>query len=182
MSCLAVTFWSSSSYTISMGFKFTDCVVQDNSWRMCCSSLLLIYLWQSLLVCFRSLSCMSTNPWPQAAFQMGLHDASLCCDSWSDSIYSSSGANTRLYNWQKFPTHSNKVSSMLYNWCYTEGCSSFTNSLLLIDPPIWPKDFALWLICPKDFILLLYCPVLVHLRLLPLFCFLNSGFLTAILP
>ena len=75
---------------------------------------------------------------------------------------------------------------MPYGWCDTGGCSSFINSSLHIDPPIWTKDFELWFVSLKDFIPLLCCPVfvcvLVHWSLLTLFCFLNTGFLTAILP
>ena len=44
-----------------MGFKSADCAGQDIHWRIYYSSLLLMYLWQSLIVCFESLSCMSTN-------------------------------------------------------------------------------------------------------------------------
>ena len=70
--CLALTSWSSSSHASLMGFKSTDCASQDISWRTWCSSLLLMYLWQSLLVCFRSLSCMSTNLWPTSRIPDGI--------------------------------------------------------------------------------------------------------------
>ena len=43
----------------------------------------------------------------------------------------------------KCPPHHNTASSMLYGRCDTEGCCSFTNSLLHIDTPIWAKDFEL---------------------------------------
>ena len=59
--------------------------------------------------------------------------------------------------------HYNRASSMPYVWCDTGGCSSFTNSSLHIDPPIWAKDFKLWFISPKNFIPLLYCPIFVYL-------------------
>ena len=59
--------------------------------------------------------------------------------------------------------HHNRASCMLYVWCDTGGCSSFTNSLLHIDLPISPKGFELSFINPKDFIPLLYSPVLVCL-------------------
>ena len=62
--CGLFSFQSSSCHTSLMGFKFTDCTYQVISWRMCCSSLLLMSLWKGLLVCFASLSCMTTNPWP----------------------------------------------------------------------------------------------------------------------
>ena len=55
-----MTFRSSSSHTSSMGFKSADCTGQDISWRTCCSSFLLMYHGQSLLVCFRSLSGVRT--------------------------------------------------------------------------------------------------------------------------
>ena len=80
----------------------------------------------------------------------------------------------------KSSLHHNRASSMFYGWCDIGGCCSFTNSSLPRDPPIWLKDFNLWFISLEDFIPPLYCPVFVCL--LTLFYFLNSGFLTAILP
>ena len=49
--------------------------------------------------------------------------------------------------------HHKWASSMLYDWCDTGGCSSLTNYLPYIDPPIWPKDFEFRLISPKEFLL-----------------------------
>ena len=43
LGCLAVTFWSCSAHTCSMGLKSTDCASQDISWRTYYSSLLLMY-------------------------------------------------------------------------------------------------------------------------------------------
>ena len=63
----------------------------------------------------------------------------------------------------KSPLLHNRASSMLYGWCNTAGSSSFTNSSPHIYPPIWVKDFELWLVSSKDFIPLLYCPVFVRL-------------------
>ena len=40
-----------------MEFKSTEFAGQNITWSMCCFSLLLVYLWQSSLVCFGSLSC-----------------------------------------------------------------------------------------------------------------------------
>ena len=62
----------------------------------------------------------------------------------------------------KSPKHHNRASSMLYGSCDTESCSSFTNSLPLIDPSIWAKDFKLWHISLKDFILFLICLVFAN--------------------
>ena len=39
----------------------------------------------------------------------------------------------------KSPLHHNRASSMLYSWCDTGGCSSFTNSSQHIDPLLNPK-------------------------------------------
>ena len=67
----------------------------------------------------------------------------------------------------KSPPHHNRAS-MLYGWYHTEGCS-FSPTL-----------------CHKK--TLFHCPAvqslhaLAHCSLLTLFCFLNSGFMTAILP
>ena len=45
-----------------------------------------MYLWQSLLVCFGSLSCIRTNPWPTSRLPDRSRDAAICCDSRCDSI------------------------------------------------------------------------------------------------
>ena len=167
------TFWSTLSHTSSMGFKSADCTSQDISWRTCCSFLLFMYFWQSLLVCFGSLCCMNTNPWPTSHIPGGI-----TFDSWSDSICPIPGANLWLWNWQK------RASFMLCSWCDTGGCSYFTNALQHIDPSIWLKDFKLWFIVQRT---LLHCSIiqslcaLAYWSLLTLFCFLNNGFLTAIL-
>ena len=55
---------------------------------------------------------------------------------------------------ESLPNH-NKASSMLYCWCNTGVCSSFTNSSPHIESPVSPKDFEFWFVCQKDFIPLL---------------------------
>ena len=70
--CFALTFRSSSWHTSSMGFKSTDRTSKSIKRRTCCSSLLLMYLWQSLLLWFGSLSCMSTNPWATSRVSDGI--------------------------------------------------------------------------------------------------------------
>ena len=80
--CLAQIYQLNSSHTCSIGFKSPDCIGQDISWRTCCSSLLLMYHWQNLQICFGSLSCISTNPWNTSHIPV-------CCDNQSDSIYPS---------------------------------------------------------------------------------------------
>ena len=105
---------------------------------------------------------------PQAVFQIGLCDAAVCCNSQSDSIFSLSGASSWIWNWQKPSTPTNKIFSMHYGWCDTGSCSSFTNSLPHINPPIWPKGFKHWFVSPKDFIPQLYCLVFMCLGSLEL--------------
>ena len=76
-----------------------------------------------------------------------------------------------------------KIFFMLYSWCDTGGCSSFTNSSPHIAPPIQPKDFELWFFSLKNFISQLYYPVFVCFGSLVLFdivlfsqqCFLDSN-------
>ena len=115
-----------------------------------------MYLWQShYLVWLQFLD-------PYAAFQMGSRDAAACCDSCSDSICSPLGANSLFCNWQS-PQHHSRTLNMFYGRFETGGCSSFNNSSLHTDPPIWPKYFELWFTSPKDFIPLLNCPVFVCL-------------------
>ena len=146
-----------------MGFKSAVCVSQDIIWKMYCSSLLLMYLWQSLLICFRSLSCMSTNLWPTS-----------CASDrfvWCRSMLIASLIQLALHLVQipdfaigrsPSPYH-NWASSMLYGWCDVGGCSSFTNILLYNDSPIWSKDFELWFVSPMYFIPLLLYWVFVYL-------------------
>ena len=113
---------------------------------------------------------------------MGVHDAAVCCDNKSDSICPSPYINPWFCNWQK-PPHHISASSMLYTWCDTEGCSSFTNSLPHTDSSIKILNFD-----SSVQRTLFHCPIvqslctLAHWSLLTFFCFLNSGFLTAILP
>ena len=78
----------------------------------------------------------------------------------------------------KIPLNHNRASSMIYT-CYDTGVAAISSTLYCI------KDFELWFISQKDFIPLLYCLIfdqLGHCSHLTLFCFLSSGFLTAILP
>ena len=70
--CWALTFRSNSSHNSSIWFKSDNCAAQDINWKSCYSSLLLRYLWHNLLVCFGSLSCMRTNPWPTTPFPDGM--------------------------------------------------------------------------------------------------------------
>ena len=145
--------------------------------------MLFLFAFDVHLAEFTSMLWVIILPEYKSLTHMGLCYTALYFDSWSDSISPSPGANPWLCNWQK-TTPPSRASSMVYCWCDVRGCSSFTNSSLLIDTPIWPKDFKLWFVCPKESILLFYCSVfvcLVHWSLLRLFCFLNSGFLTAIL-
>ena len=66
------------------------------------SSLLLKYLWQSLLVCFAWIQILD----PQAAFQIELCVTVVCCDSQSNPICLSPGANPQLCKRLKVPpTH-----------------------------------------------------------------------------
>ena len=84
----------------------------------------------------------------------------------------------------KSPPHHNKASSMLYSWCDTWGHSFFTNSSphigLLSEQKISNFDWSVQRT-------LFHCSIvqslsaLAHWSLLTSFCFLNSGFLTAIL-
>ena len=140
-----------------------------------------MYIWQSLLVCLGSLSCMSTNHWPTSQVRLGSYDPAVCCNSRSDPISPSPGTNPRLYNRQKSPTHT-RASSLLYGWCDTGSYSSFTDSSRHIDPPLWTKDFEFWFIGSKDCSIFQSFCALTHCSLLSLLCFFNSGFLTAILP
>ena len=82
-------------------------------------------------------------------------------------------------------THHSRSSFMFYGWWDTDGCSSFTNSSLHVNPRIWPKDFELWFVRPKDFIPMVYFPVFVLLVSLEDFDIVllpQNCFLTAILP
>ena len=135
---------------------FTHSTDQDISWRTYCSSLLLIYFWPSLPVCFGSLSCISTNSWPIRCIPDG---NTWCCSmQWKVLWFNLS------FTWCKSLTL--QLAKALHT--ITEpppprGCSFFINSSPQIEPPIWPQNFELWFISPKDFIPLLYCSVFVCL-------------------
>ena len=115
---------------------------------------------------------------------MRSHDVVVYCDSLSDSIFSSTGTNPRLSNGKSLPLHS-RVSSMLYGWCNTEVAAlsptfrcTYT---LLFDLKILNFDSSVQMT-------LFHCSIVQSLwafanwSFWTLFCFLDSGFLTAILP
>ena len=80
----------------------------------------------------------------------------------------------------KSPKHHNRA--MLYGWCGIGGCSYFPNT----SPLIWPKVFNIWFFRLKDFIPLLFFVLSLYAlddwSFLTLFCFLNCGWLIAVLP
>ena len=181
--CLAQTFRLSSFYISSMGFKSTDCINQDISWRISCSSLLLIYLWQSLLECFQSLSCMSTNVWPTTRDP---DPATIeCCDSRYDSI---------TLHLEQIPdlaigkSPNTPLKSLLHvlRWVWFEGVAVLSPTHhhtgdVLFDPKITNFDSSVQrTVCHNSISHSLW--TLTHWSLLTLFCFLNSGFFTVILP
>ena len=130
-------------------FNLLIALAKTFSLRTGFSSLLLMYLWQNLLLCFESLSCMSSNLWLIS-----------CVSEWDHVMLQYAVIASLIqfglqlvqvldfYYWQKPPTHYKRAS--------------FINSLLNIDPRIWPKDFDLEFISPKNFTPLLYCPAFVH--------------------
>ena len=63
----------------------------------------------------------------------------------------------------KSSPHHNRTSTVLYGWWDKGGCSSFTNSSLHIDPPIWTQRFRTLIFMLNDFIPLLSCLVFVQL-------------------
>ena len=161
-----------------MVFKPVDCAGQDISWMPCYSILLLIVslteftstLWVIILHEYKSLI--------HKLYSSGI--TWWCYVPWFN----------LPFTWCKSPTLQLAPPTITEPLlCFTVGviqggCSSFINSLLHIDPSIWPKDFKLWFISPK--ILFHSTSVqalhaLTHWSFLTLFCFLNSGFLTAIL-
>ena len=100
---------------------------------------------------------MNTNPWSTSR----ISDESVwCCSMIHFTLH--------LVQIPHLAPH-NRAFYMLYSWCDTGGCSSFTNSSPHIDPPIWLKDFEHGFVSPKDFILLLYSPVFVGLGSLKIF-------------
>ena len=151
-----------------MGFKSADWAGQDISWRMCCSSLLLKYLWQfSCMVCvvilqkYNSLTHKPRSRWYRLILQhaviAGLIQFTLHLVQIPDFVNSKS-----------IPLQ-NKASLILYSWCDTERCGSFSNSSPHKDTTIWLKDFELLFVSRKDFIPLLYCPFFVHYGPMELF-------------
>ena len=113
----------------------------------------LLYCVFFVCICWYGINILSTH---SSLCIIHLHDTYNC---WFDSICPSPSA---------YPQHcnclpQNRASSMLYGWCDAGTCSSFTKTLLHIDPCIHPKDFEHWFVSPKGFILLLCCLVFVSL-------------------
>ena len=142
--CLALTFWSSSSHTSSLGFKstlYTRHQLKDMLFLFAFNVLLTEFtsmLWVIILYKYKSLIHKLHSKWncvmlPYAV--ISLHLVQIPNFAF--------GENLLLHN---------TASSMLYSWCDTGGCRSLTNSSLHINPPIWPQNFKLPL---------LYCPVFV---------------------
>ena len=136
-------------------------------WRTCCSFLVVMYHLQSLLVCFGSLSGMSTNPWPICRVLEGI--------AWRCSMLWSLVWLNFLFTYCKSPTL--QLAKAAY------GCSSFTTlrciETFLCVPKI-SKDSSVKRT-------LFHCSIVQFLfalspkSLLSLFFFLNNGFLTTIL-
>ena len=107
-----------------MGFKSTHCTSQDINWGTCSSSLLWIYLRQSLLVCFWSLPWYKTSTnklrsrWDNMMLQYVVI-ASLI-------QFVLHLVQISEFAIGKSPPHHNWASSMLYSRCDTVGYSSFT--------------------------------------------------------
>ena len=149
MGCLAFTHRSSWSPFRSMQLKSSDCGSQDISWRTCCTSLLSIYLWQSLLVRFGSLFCMSTNNWPTSCT---LHEVTWGCSMlWSylptpppeqDMTQSQFLSGVQQVWIQSFPSPrpvasprlKNPVCPRENNWIHTfpKGISAMWNAISLV--------------------------------------------------
>ena len=123
--CFAFTLLSSSSQTISMGFKSGDCAGHSMIWSLPSCSSLLRSFWHSLEVCFGSLSCCRMNPWPtrrRPEYCMALQNAvvALLVQGASHSVQvADSGSSERA------PDH-HASSSMFDNWCHTLRNHPFT--------------------------------------------------------
>ena len=138
-----------------------------------------MYLEQSLIVCFVPLSCMSTNPWATSR----VPDRITWCFSLRCLIeFAFQLAQIPDITIGKAPP---RDFCMLYGWCDTGCWSSFNNSSPKIDPLIWDKDFNILFAVQRILFyssIVLCLGALVHWKFVTLFCFLNNGFLTAILP
>ena len=112
---------------------------------------------------------------------MGSRDAAVCYDSWSDSIYSSLDAN--LY-WRKLSTPKRSLLHALRLVWY-RGLQHFHQHFATHRSSYLTQRFRTLIHQSKG---LFHCSVvqslcaLAYWSLLTLFCFLNSGFLLAILP
>ena len=94
-------------------------------------------------------------------FQMGSRDTTVYCDSWSDSICSSPGANSRFCNWHPY-TVTEPPPCFTFSAIHEVAALSPTprcTETLLFEPKISNFDSSV----KKNLILLLYCPVFVRL-------------------
>ena len=115
---------------------------------------------------------------------MGSRDVAVCYDSRSDSICSSLSASLRLCYWQK-PPPTITVPSPCFTIGVILGVAALSPTLsrawtLLFDRKISNFDLSVRrTLFHRSIVQSLY--ILAHWCLLILFCFLNSGLLTAIL-
>ena len=122
---------------------------------------------------------------PQVAFQIWWGDVAVCCNSRSDSICPSPGANPRLCNWQASPYSITETPQ-----CFTIEVIRAVVALsptyrrsknLLFDPKISNFDLCVErTLFHSSIVQFLFA--MAYWSLLTLFCFLKSGFSTVILP
>ena len=167
------------SHIRSMRLKSTDCAGQDKLFLFVFNVPLAEFtsmLWVIILNKYKSLTHKPHSRWD-------------CIMPWYVMIASPIQFVLHLDKcptWQltKASPRHNRASSMLYGWCNTGGCSSFSNILLhidfLIDPKILNFDLSVQRTLFHCSIAKFLC-ILDYCSLLTLFCFLNHGFLMVIL-
>ena len=100
---------------------------------------------------FRSLPCMSTNPWPTSRVPDGI---AWCCSTLRVNLIQFSLHLMQITEFAFGKIHPyNKTSSTVYSYCDTGSCCSFTNTTLHIDLPVWTKHLELWFVSPKTLFL-----------------------------
>ena len=129
-----------------MVFKSADFTSQDINWRTCCSSLLWMYFWKSLIIYFGPLSCiMSSNLWPASHIPRWNHvmrQYAVIASLIQFTLHLEQILDIALGKSPPTHTYRNRTSSMFYGWGDTGFCSSFTNTLLNIDQKISNFDLS----------------------------------------
>ena len=174
VSCLAVTYWSSSSQTSSMGFKSTDCTNKDIIWRTCFAYNVPLVeftsmVWVIILHEYKSFIYKQCSRWDHLMLRYVRFNLP---NNWCKSL---------TLQLAKAPTTAITEPTQCFTVGVIQGVTALLSTLCQHRPSYLTKRF--WtLIHQSKGLYSTACSIvqslcaLTHWSLLTLFCFLNRGF------